>query len=600
MFRILLRSTRYRPNRLITIRAARINNWQEDLAGNYEGDAWVFVLDEDMFAYGMVFKFVLGERHWMLGNDLYLQPQAGQDYVFDDAGIDFPPATEAIVENGAVQQRFFPPNLDESIDYDVVVIGSGVGGGIVAEQAADLGLNVLLLELGSYLFPTHVGNLPRQHRIERQVSKHIWSLWDDFRVVNYDNAPGSAYQGGQGFCLGGRSVFWGGFIPRMSWWEMARWPEPVRWYLEDTGYARAEQLLNRSLQQSPYQDQVLGYFKREFRDYLALTAPMAVQNTDRSRAGIAAGLFSTVDLLMESQITAGPVGGDNLTINLNHAVTELQWEGDRITGVVAHDLISDRQRVYRGRSVVLAAGTVESAKLALLSGLNDPGNLIGQGLTDHPIYFTHFALPAGAELHQAEAAAKFILRHREAGQPDDQGQPRHRYNILIELGADFNQGRYLDPEIVAAMAAAKDRSMLCELVFLFDAPLLERNRLTQNGPSYVKPLVDLHSPGISAAEWQEINRVQGEILTALGAEPLANTPLTPREAAPGGVAHEVGSLRMGAGDGGVVDPDLRFRGYQNLYVCDLSVFPSSPAANPTLTLAALALRLSDELYARLR
>ena len=599
MFRILLRGNRYRPDRLVTLRSGQINDWQEDLAGNFEDDAWVFVLDEDRFGAGMVFKFVLGERYWMLGDDIRLQPMAGQDYLFADDTVEFPPATGAIIENGAVQQRFFPPNLDESILYDVVVIGSGVGGGIVAEQCADLGLNTLVLELGSYLFPTHVGNLPRQHRVETEVSKHIWSLWDDFRVVNYDNAPGSAYQGGQGFCLGGRSVFWGGFIPRMTWWELDRWPQTVRWYLEDTGYARAEQLLNRSLQQSPYQDEVLGYFNREFRDYLALTAPMAVQNTDPARAGINAGLFSTADLLMESRLTGG-LGGDNLTINLNHAVTELQWEGDRITGVVAHDLISDRRRVYRGRAVVLAAGTVESTKLALLSDLADPGGLIGQGITDHPIYFTHFALPPGAPLHRTDAAAKFILRHRQAGQPDDQGQPRHRYNMLMELGADFNQGRYLDPEIVAAMAATRDRRQLCELVFLFDAPLLERNRLTQNGPSYVWPLMDMHSPGVSGAEWEEINRVQGEILAALGAEALPGTPLTPREADPGGVAHEVGSLRMGDGDGGVVDPGLRFRGYDNLHVCDLSVFPSSPAANPTLTLAALALKLSDDLHARLR
>ena len=37
-------------------------------------------------------------------------------------------------------------------------------------------------------------------------------------------------------------------------------------------------------------------------------------------------------------------------------------------------------------------------------------------------------------------------------------------------------------------------------------------------------------------------------------------------------------------------------GNKNVSVCDLSVFPYSPAANPTLTLAALALRLSDKLF----
>jgi choline dehydrogenase-like flavoprotein len=42
----------------------------------------------------------------------------------------------------------------------------------------------------------------------------------------------------------------------------------------------------------------------------------------------------------------------------------------------------------------------------------------------------------------------------------------------------------------------------------------------------------------------------------------------------------------------VVDANLRFLAYENLYACDNSVFPTSPAANPTLTLAALSLRLA--------
>ena len=52
---------------------------------------------------------------------------------------------------------------------------------------------------------------------------------------------------------------------------------------------------------------------------------------------------------------------------------------------------------------------------------------------------------------------------------------------------------------------------------------------------------------------------------------------------------------MAEGEAGVVDPDLKFVGYDNLFVCDNSVFPASPAANPSLTLAALALRLANHL-----
>jgi choline dehydrogenase-like flavoprotein len=44
-----------------------------------------------------------------------------------------------------------------------------------------------------------------------------------------------------------------------------------------------------------------------------------------------------------------------------------------------------------------------------------------------------------------------------------------------------------------------------------------------------------------------------------------------------------------------VNTNLKFHAYNNLYACDLSVFPTSPATNPTLTLAALAVRLADHL-----
>lgn len=84
------------------------------------------------------------------------------------------------------------------------------------------------------------------------------------------------------------------------------------------------------------------------------------------------------------------------------------------------------------------------------------------------------------------------------------------------------------------------------------------------------------------------------VLDALGAVALPDKNLGLIEAKLGGVAYEVGTLRMGE-PGGVVDSDLRYRGYDNLYVCDLSVLPSSLAGNPSLTLAALADRLAGHL-----
>lgn len=97
------------------------------------------------------------------------------------------------------------------------------------------------------------------------------------------------------------------------------------------------------------------------------------------------------------------------------------------------------------------------------------------------------------------------------------------------------------------------------------------------------------------------NAVAKRVIEALGARPLTgehDDPYNQQWPAlrPGGwgyVAHEVGTLPMSGDKTGVVDPDLQVEGVApGLFVCDNSIFPTSPSANPSLTLAALALRLA--------
>ena len=61
-------------------------------------------------------------------------------------------------------------------------------------------------------------------------------------------------------------------------------------------------------------------------------------------------------------------------------------------------------------------------------------------------------------------------------------------------------------------------------------------------------------------------------------------------------AHASSTCRMSSSDAdGVVNPDLQIHGTDNLYVCSNAVFPSIAAANPTLTLSALAVRLAEHI-----
>jgi hypothetical protein len=275
MFTIRFVTEQYAPGQTVVMRWAP--NWDIDRGGVFTGGAWTFYLDETAFTDGLIFKFVLTPGHWMAGENLQLDKAAMVGVI--DYGADqvaFPPFDALLTENGAVAQRFLPRNLDPNYEYDVLIVGSGMGGGLLASRLADGGADVLLLEAGSYLFPTHVGNLARRLQVGK-FDKHVWSLWPDFKVVNYLNTPGSEFAGAQGFNLGGRSVFWGGLIPRQAAWELDTWPAPVRDYLLGEGYVAGEKAMNHvAPPSSPFQDSARTAVQSAFPGYNAEDAAVAV------------------------------------------------------------------------------------------------------------------------------------------------------------------------------------------------------------------------------------------------------------------------------------------------------------------------------------
>ncbi len=59
-------------------------------------------------------------------------------------------------------------------------------------------------------------------------------------------------------------------------------------------------------------------------------------------------------------------------------------------------------------------------------------------------------------------------------------------------------------------------------------------------------------------------------------------------------SHAVGTVRMGGNEKtSVLDPNCNFRGISNLYITDGSIMPTSAALNPSLTIAANALRVGE-------
>ena len=139
------------------------------------------------------------------------------------------------------------------------------------------------------------------------------------------------------FAIGGRSLFWGGLIPRMCWWELDAWPQDIRWYLEGVGYNARSSWSTGSPPPTPTTGAEIRQAVRAGSPTTPSTdAPMAV---DYGRGGpLLADGSSRLQSCWRSQCYPGATGNDNLAVAANHAVHRVLLDGGTgPTGVVARD-----------------------------------------------------------------------------------------------------------------------------------------------------------------------------------------------------------------------------------------------------------------------
>ena len=137
---------------------------------------------------------------------------------FDEALANSDPAFRANARD--VNGNALPPRGDMR-PFDFIIIGGGTFGSAVAEhlwfRSTSRSERILVLEAGPVLLAEHMQNLPSIN-----LGREVWGLpWNAAPVLGYA-ASGLAY------CVGGRSIWWGGWSPRLLDSETRTdWPQAV-------------------------------------------------------------------------------------------------------------------------------------------------------------------------------------------------------------------------------------------------------------------------------------------------------------------------------------------------------------------------------------
>lgn len=499
----------------------------------------------------------------------------------------------------------------KTIEADIAVVGSGVCGLLAAWAPLQAGARVAMLERGA--LKTHA----------EQLADREWAADVPGAVPNNETAPGTLeYPWSYVYGVGGSMLHWSGTTPRFgasdfkmrsTYGVMVDWPISLE-ELEPF-YARAEQALTisgappsgsaerggpplpgaRTLPAHPFSpmDEVVAPLLAPFRP-LPQARPSEPVGSRPACCGTATCELCPVDARFSTLNGLQAVlEHPGLTIHQQTVAARLRTapDGRSIEAIEAIDP-ARRPVELRATRYLLAANGLENPGILLRSGLERPD--VGHYLADHE--HTNVLIDVEKEVEPGYGTT-LVTGLCEAFRD---GEFRSQRAAAI-LGP-FNPGAPIGPlasEGVVARTAGKQvhREAISRWKRILPLDMLsedvpQRSRrvsLSPNRDSFGLPLNRTHYSGASDYERLGIASVLEQLRVRLA--PLGVREIDAHVGPRGG--HLLGTCRMGSGDSGVVDRDLRHLDVENLFVAGGSAFPTYGPVHPTLTIAALALRLGE-------
>ena len=476
----------------------------------------------------------------------------------------------------------------KSSEIDVLVIGSGTAGITTAVALAEkqIGLKIVILEAGPLTVLGHVGStsIRLNSRAVNALQERITykTTWEESSQKLKPNTNGWA-------AVGGRTLLWGGYIPRFLPEDFQDWPFSYEEF--EPYYKRAEDLIHASPREgapafvrTKGQDQ----FAAELRKlgFPVQESPLAIDSSCSENGHLPVGYDSSVARLIRSDhlVTFGETAGISLASEAE--VVSLEKKGDRIAVVHVVDRKAEKSYSLSPKHVVIAGGGTQSVRLVVASKIEENKEVLGNYLNDH--------LFARGFLKRRTGVWKDMMH---LFMPSTQEQPFH-CQLCGPLTREMVDSLRNNWTALPTKWLNWNKPGDCLEYQFFGIGTSEKNNrleLTKDqDPAFghlpgCKVVYDRSEQDLATLEAME-NTIK-KFASAIDAD-LINWEVLP----PGTALHDIGGLRMGTDpDTSIVNPSGRFWRIQNLFVADASTWPSQGSANPYLTITAWALKLADEM-----
>jgi choline dehydrogenase-like flavoprotein len=515
--------------------------------------------------------------------------------------------------------------MSQSTHYDVIIIGTGAGGGTLAYRLAPSGKRVLLIERGPYV-PREKENWD-SHAVVVGNRYHIKDAWSD--------KDGKEFHPGTHYYVGGNTKFYGAALIRLRKQDFGEvkhsggvspaWPisyEDIEPY-----YTEAEHLyqvhglrgsdptepptdapyLHPPISHEPRIQQLVDDMER--MGYKPFPMPVGIMLDEKNPHKSACIRCDTCDgfpCLVKAKADAQVVCVDpalqhpNVTLLTEAYVDHLETSNSGREVTKVHVQRNGAKESYSANIVVVSCGAINSAALLLRSandkhpdGLANSSGVVGRNYMCH---LNSMLLAVSVELNPTRFQKTWGLN--DFYFPSKEWE--HPMGHISMIGkADANVLRAGAPRIVPGMTLEVMANHTLSFWLTSEDLPDPGNRVTVNRDgkitlSYKPNNEEGHTRLVAKLKSMLKNIGCHDHLIPLQAYIPARIPLA-------GVAHQNGTIRFGHDPKtSALDADCKAHDLDNLYVVDASFFPSCGAVNPALTIMANALRIGDHLMERIK